>query len=193
MKNIKSFNSFVNEGIRDKMTPKSIEDIKSNLEGLTAREKLRKASKMDIYSKEEILKLLEEIPDYDFLKKYDTLSIENKVSYIREFGLNKLFTEDELKTLLLKRIKEFFDKSSDKEYLMYGENTEDCDGMDIFKIDNGGIVIGIDTDNIILEDGNELMDYQELNISELFNVIECYIEPIEQEEARKKRRFKTRN
>jgi ankyrin repeat protein len=35
MKNIKSFNIFVNEGLRDKMTPKSEEEIKKSFEHIT--------------------------------------------------------------------------------------------------------------------------------------------------------------
>ena len=186
MKNIKSFNNFVNEGVRDQMTPKSKEDIKSSLGELTAREKLRKASKMNVYSKEEILKLLDEVPDNDFLKKIDTMSIENQVLYIREFGLNKLFTEDELKTLLLKRIEEFFNKSYGKDYNYYDENTNDIDGINIFKTDNDIEVSGIDTDGITA--GNTIIDYTDLSISELNGVIDCFIEPIEHEEEKRKLR-----
>ena len=47
-KNIKTYNSFVNEGVRDKMTPKSEEDIKEILKNVSP-DRLMKISVFDTY------------------------------------------------------------------------------------------------------------------------------------------------
>ena len=45
---MKKFNQFINESIRDKMTPKSEDDIKKSLEKLSPKEKIEKAIKYNI-------------------------------------------------------------------------------------------------------------------------------------------------
>lgn len=47
---IKKFGEYINEGVRDKMTPKSEEDIKKSLQGLNPYEKMDKAIRFGILS-----------------------------------------------------------------------------------------------------------------------------------------------
>ena len=66
MKKIKTYNNFINEGIRDKMTPKSKEDVKKSLDKLEPNRKLELifSNKItDYYTKDEIKKLLDKLED----------------------------------------------------------------------------------------------------------------------------------
>jgi hypothetical protein len=63
MKNIRSFESFVNEGVRDQMTPKGKEDIKKSLEGSPALTVLKGIEEHDlggVYTEDELDGYMEE-------------------------------------------------------------------------------------------------------------------------------------
>jgi predicted transcriptional regulator len=94
MKKIKSFNIFVNEGVRDSMTPRSKEDIKNKLNRLSVSNRIEKIFDtddiLDIYSAEEIKKLLDRaITSEDKLEK-----ISSKKEILN------LYTKDEIKGML---------------------------------------------------------------------------------------------
>ena len=144
MKNIKSFDNFMNEGVRDKMTPKSEEDIKTALNKIIAT--------------------------------------RDKLDYIIENGLEKYLSESELKELFYNRIYYFFQNSSKQEYMFYARDTQNIHGINRFDVEDGE-VIGIVNNGVILK-SDDIVYYQDLKISELKNVISCFIEPIENHKDR---------
>jgi len=120
MKNVKSFYSFVNEGIRDKMTPKSKEDIKNKLNKLSLANRIEKIFDtddiLDIYTGDEIKKLLNRaITTDDKLEKIaskkeildlytkdeikgmlNELEPSERYGRISDYDLTDFFTEDEI-------------------------------------------------------------------------------------------------
>ena len=61
---ISKFNQYINEGIRDKMTPKSEDDIRKSLEKLPPLERITKIyhnNVQDLYTRDEINEILEHI------------------------------------------------------------------------------------------------------------------------------------
>jgi len=140
---IKKFEEYINEGIRDKMTPKSEEEVKS---------------------------LLDKI-----------ISLKDKLRYIQEYKLQKFVTNDELKEMLLIRIHEFFHYSNENEYLFFSHKTRNIHGINMFDIE-GGTVVGIDEECVIWKD-DSMIEYESLSASELQDVVECFIEHIEDKEG----------
>jgi hypothetical protein len=68
---ISKFNLYINEGIRDKMIPKSKEDIKKSLDELGPINKIKKIfinKVQGLYTKDEIDEMLKEVPSYTLLE-----------------------------------------------------------------------------------------------------------------------------
>jgi len=84
---MKTFNQFINEGVRDLMKPKSEEDIKKSLDKLTPEYKLHKIYShkvQHLYTDEEIKKLLNE------------LSLKDKINNIYFYKIQHLYTKEEI-------------------------------------------------------------------------------------------------
>jgi hypothetical protein len=126
-------------------------------------------------SEEEIKKVLDKI-----------ISLKDKLHYINKYKLQKLINSDELKEMLLDRIHNFFRNSDEKEYLFFSYETRNIDNLNMFDIFpsknkddiNGKTVVGIDEESVILRN-DDWIGYEDLSISDLQNVVQCFIEPIE--------------
>jgi len=101
---MKTFNQFINEGIRDKMLPKSEEDIKKSLDKiLTPESKLHKIylhNLQHLFTDEEIKKILNE------------LHIEDKIKNIFDYKLQHLFTEEEIVSDIVETILNNYKKNT---------------------------------------------------------------------------------
>ena len=88
---IKKFDDFINEGIRDRMTPKSEEDIKNQLEGkpfnyIAHNLELQGLNINDFFTKEEIKNSLKGEPFF-----YITYNLE-----LQGLDINDFFTKEEI-------------------------------------------------------------------------------------------------
>jgi len=85
---MKNFNQFVNEGVRDKMTPKSKDDIKKSLDELAPQDRIQTIYKnqvQNLYTDKELKDIFNQLPK------------DKKFPIILNFGAGNLYTEDELK------------------------------------------------------------------------------------------------
>jgi len=97
---MKTYNQFINEGVRDKMTPKSEEDIKKSLDKLTNSQKIEKIFRynlQDKFTKMEIMKMFDELSPIDRVNKifsYQNQSIFNKEKpYFTQKEIDQLVPE----------------------------------------------------------------------------------------------------
>lgn len=94
MKNIKTYNNFVGEGVRDKMTPKPEDQVRKSLELLDDRQKLHAIYRnrmVDFFPPEEIKGYVDGIDNE-----------EDRIHTIFSYQLHTLYSDEELKKLIKK-------------------------------------------------------------------------------------------
>ena len=94
MKKLKTFNGFINEGVRDKMTPRSEDEVRKSLELLDDRQKLHAIFRnrmADFFPPEEIKGYLDGIEDE-----------EDRIHTMFNYHLHTLYSDDEIKKLIKK-------------------------------------------------------------------------------------------
>ena len=130
---------------------------------------------------ESVRDLMKPVPEEEIKAKLDKIiSLSDKLKYIRKYKLQKFVGEEELKEMILNRIHNFFKFSNKDEYLFFSLSTQNIHGIDMFDV-KGGTVVGIDDDSVILRN-DDWIGYEELSTSELENVVDCFIVPIENRE-----------
>jgi ankyrin repeat protein len=97
---IRNYKSKINEGVRDKMTPKSENDIKKSLDKLTNSQKIEKIFRynlQDKFTRMEIMKMFDELSPIDRVNKifsYQNQSIFNKEKpYFTQKEIDQLVPE----------------------------------------------------------------------------------------------------